>query len=1236
MAMAAALVTCSCTGPLWQGDWLDGAGAEEWSDAVSAKTPDVREIAAEIDRLEKHIEKYGSVVPKHADVWGEARLMMYRQEFERVMRPDAYKFDASIQATVSTSDQAYLANAFSLQAAVSGGKTASVIDVSKLVSSDVIARDKLVQPSTIANYVTPTGKLALEPTLLEDQKKRYLDHLHQLRRINEGDDNADSPGYALNLMRIPVSVLTGLCTQNGYGAECAITATPHLPDDLLPETFKNLVVNDLVGVLTLPITRVIETVKDEELQRLLDGYEEARRKKRAAEEELNTATRASNQSRMQAAQRNLYETRQQLYDKLAEKIGVNNPVSPRRVNQTPIPTSQIITTFGAHNIAYLAQHVRKAIQNHLACKNAPYHLDVQASLRAELGGAYELLSSPHAQHLWRHCNPILADSIRLQNWKIVADIQEQFIHVDLANLGEAAFKDSKDPILPIVRSMTSILAWTIVIDSALLNTRFVEDMKSAHAAKGCPCSADGWPLFFLPHPPPETCQLFNEYVRCRWPLYVFAIDPETEDQNVGDAFALRREQQLAISLAFASGQIGAGSFTRYVRRIEQDIDTIAINRTIVGFSHGDNTFGWRFYPRVQTPPIDGNLEAIVRDLLIGGRRPGYNLRRRRLEDGVRECVALLIMPSFVPYVDLEITGNWFRLADPKCKALNLKQTMCLSRSVKEIQDQAPHSYDQDHYRPGDVSLMTARLEQLSQRLPLQHQLVSVPFENTHGGFELLSTGVTDLAPELHGWYGAPGINPDGDTALFLVGDNFSVHQTRVIVGGRLIDPFCPIDCSSVSEAKSADCKCQTTPPTSKAATATGGTASKGMAARGGVTLGTPVAVAGPSPDQQAVSSDDVVQASWLKQVRSQLCPPAPAPSINVINSLPSATGLTPSRLLAVDAMNTATMAKDAAADAKNAAAKAKETAAESKMAAADGNTGESQQKADQASKTADDAAKKADDAAKKADTAQNKAAASLAGMTATSTTVANPYEVPHFQVELLSRQVMRVVIPKGVYSLNGFVDVHVATPYGVSAHLAIPVLCDTKAPGAPAYGYKVDEKTKSVKVTYKFESVGDKAKGIYIPVLAATGLDANAVLRIAWDEATGSALKKVQATFEFKVGPKTVTIPEGATPFELLASDGFFEIKADQLKGMVEALLKQLEGQGYSPAKLLPASVESATIKLKPVPPLTDGKTPTHAVKEVPLLNQSVRFEFALEQAPPVMLPPPKPLPAPLPGKPTK
>ena len=64
--------------------------------------------------------------------------------------------------------------------------------------------------------------------------------------------------------------------------------------------------------------------------------------------------------------------------------------------------------------------------------------------------------------------------------------------------------------------------------------------------------------------------------------------------------------------------------------------------------------------------------------------------------------------------------------------------------------------------------------------------VQVPYENTLGGFAMFSSGVTDLAPELLGWYGSPAINLDVPTTVFLIGNHFSVHQTRVLIGGQEI------------------------------------------------------------------------------------------------------------------------------------------------------------------------------------------------------------------------------------------------------------------------------------------------------------------------------------------------------------------------------------------------------------------------------------------------------------------
>lgn len=291
-----------------------------------------------------------------------------------------------------------------------------------------------------------------------------------------------------------------------------------------------------------------------------------------------------------------------------------------------------------------------------------------------------------------------------------------------------------------------------------------------------------WLPFYGPFPPPESREAFRQYVACRWPIHVFALDPVTQDQNIMDAFASRRELQLAYSLAFVQGRISAQQLTRFTRRIEYDAVTIALNRTAVGFAHGNDTFGWRFMPRYQTPDIPGNLTVIFRDLLWGGPSRDHLLRESQLESGMRECTAVVIMPSFVPYVTFDVKTNWFKLTNPKQNEPDLTDAMRLSRAIKTMQETANHVRDEHKYRDGDLCRLVRRVEQLSVSLPLQSMMAQVPVENTLGGFELFASGVTDLAPELIGYYGEPGVGTGRESTFFLVGDNFSIHETRVLAG----------------------------------------------------------------------------------------------------------------------------------------------------------------------------------------------------------------------------------------------------------------------------------------------------------------------------------------------------------------------------------------------------------------------------------------------------------------------
>jgi hypothetical protein len=914
-------------------------------DAKSCNKPTVAALAHDLDTLEHHIEKYGSVVAQHPDVWGQARLTKHRENFEKQMEKELENFKFTLQGSLARSDQAYAADAFALSsaaaAASSGARgrgsasssTAVVNNASDPASaggatksgtggtgatkgggtggggsdggstsgdglpdqSDTFAAFNSMSRTGVSTVTGPTytfpnnGAISVEPSVFLEQKSRYLNYLNHLRRINEGDDTADSPGYALNLVRIPVSVLPGKCTEVGHGAEVSMTLTPHLSDELLPTTFRNLIVNDLIEQIAYPITQFINNPQnsiylddrresgqsgnlsvdvadlfqfvDQELVNLFPTVDVVDRDRRNAQfarsnnaivRLLNLRTRltlqpifarsewdwvdnmiraareslaiggtiqdelvglpatalklypgdpAKRQEFIRTEEQRLYtdynqknQKNQDLYrDKYSHTLqpAVVVAATKSRRAMLPFPPTQMVEVYGYDFIYQIVSEAYHGLRKERFTRPCPcddklyIHLpDIQGYLQEELAGAYKLLANPCNVDLWgTYCTQELAAAVRSHQTGRISELRRLFREAVRAKAREGA-PPGRDIS---IREATVALAWAMIVESALLNEQLVQDMKESAAAKGCNCLPKGWQPYFLPDPPPEARSAFIEYVRCRWPIHVFALDPVTQQQNLSDVFSARREMQLAMSLAFVNGNISARNMMRYARRIEFDMATIDLNNTQIGFSHGDEAFGWRFFPRFQTPDIESNATVFFRDLVWGGPNRNTLLRQRRLEPGIRECVAIVIMPSFVPYADLTVTSNWFDLANPKCKLMDTRFAVALSKSVKTIETCGPGVLDTQCYRDGELDRLLQKAKQLEGRLPLQSTVVQIPYENTLGGFGMFNTGVTDLAPELNGWYGSPSINPNAATTLFLVGNHFSVHQTRVIAGGQEID-----------------------------------------------------------------------------------------------------------------------------------------------------------------------------------------------------------------------------------------------------------------------------------------------------------------------------------------------------------------------------------------------------------------------------------------------------------------
>ena len=222
------------------------------------------------------------------------------------------------------------------------------------------------------------------------------------------------------------------------------------------------------------------------------------------------------------------------------------------------------------------------------------------------------------------------------------------------------------------------LCWAIAVDAAILDGAIHHDAHKVFLAKGIACDALEGTHFYFPNNVPNDVgkAIFCDYVKQRWPIITFSLDPVTDQQNIADSFNLKRDLQLALSFAFATGQISFSQLSTFRRQIEQSSDTIALNRTVTSFSHENDIFGFRFTPRFQNPPNQRtNIGVIASQLWGGGPGPDYQTKKSKLEPGMRELTAVLLIPTFLPTMRMDITGNWFKLVDPEHLVFHTRRMM---------------------------------------------------------------------------------------------------------------------------------------------------------------------------------------------------------------------------------------------------------------------------------------------------------------------------------------------------------------------------------------------------------------------------------------------------------------------------------------------------------------------------------------------------------------------------------
>ena len=180
---------------------------------------------------------------------------------------------ADIQAQRNASTALLAGSAFTTSTSSGGTTTNSTVPSLGSVPSAPPSTTPQTQ-FTLLNAMTPTGlttdptsgkvastklSLGIEPNVHLDEKADYISHLHRIRRVNLGDDNSDSAGYGLYLMRVPVSIEPGDKTKKGFGAVVDVTMRHDFGPRFLPATYRNLVINDVVDELAPVIYELIRS-----------------------------------------------------------------------------------------------------------------------------------------------------------------------------------------------------------------------------------------------------------------------------------------------------------------------------------------------------------------------------------------------------------------------------------------------------------------------------------------------------------------------------------------------------------------------------------------------------------------------------------------------------------------------------------------------------------------------------------------------------------------------------------------------------------------------------------------------------------------------------------------------------------------------------------------------------------------------------------------------------------------
>ena len=183
------------------------------------------------------------------------------------------------------------------------------------------------------------------------------------------------------------------------------------------------------------------------------------------------------------------------------------------------------------------------------------------------------------------------------------------------------------------------------------------------------------------------------------------------------------------------------------RRAADDETAIRLNPTMVGFGAGQSTFGWIFYPRLQTSGGSGGRLFTDLALLLNGRIVDPTGGDQSIEPGQRECTALVEMPNFVPKIEFITVANWFRTSEASDgQKSDLEKATILGRKLVAAETALNRAKVEGQYRPEEYQIAMDRIKQLKDLMPTQRLVVRVPFSGDHNDSRIFCSQGLQLRP----------------------------------------------------------------------------------------------------------------------------------------------------------------------------------------------------------------------------------------------------------------------------------------------------------------------------------------------------------------------------------------------------------------------------------------------------------------------------------------------------------